>query len=82
MEKMKKISFITEDRLYSFVVIQSGLKKIGATYQRLIDKMFKDLIGKTVKIYIETSSSRAREREIISHTSKKSLVDLPIQHED
>ena len=30
-----------------------GLKNTGATYQWMVTKMFKDLIGKIVEIYIE-----------------------------
>ena len=30
-----------------------GLKNAEATYQRLVDKMFKDMIGKTMEVYID-----------------------------
>ena len=29
-----------------------GLKNIGATYQRLVNMMFKDLIEKIIKVYV------------------------------
>ena len=34
------------------MVMSFGLKNAGATYQRMVTKMFKGLIGKTMKIYI------------------------------
>ena len=30
-----------------------GLKNVGATYQRLVNKMFKEQIGKTMEVYID-----------------------------
>ena len=30
-----------------------GLKNAGATYQRLVNKMFADQIGKTVEVYVD-----------------------------
>jgi len=29
------------------------LKNAGATYQRLVNKIFKPLIGKTMKVYVD-----------------------------
>ena len=29
------------------------LKNTGATYQRLVNKIFRELIGKTMKVYID-----------------------------
>ena len=30
----------------------SGLKKVGATYQRMINKVFKDLIRRNLEVYV------------------------------
>ena len=38
-----------------------GLKKAGATYQRMVTRMFKDLIGKTVKVYIDDMVVKTKE---------------------
>ena len=30
-----------------------GLKNTGATYQRLVNKMFSEMLGKTMEVYID-----------------------------
>jgi len=30
-----------------------GLKNVGATYQHLMDKTFKDFIGKSIEVYVD-----------------------------
>jgi hypothetical protein len=39
--------------LFEYVVMAFGLKNAGATYQRAMNYMFHDLIGKLVEIYID-----------------------------
>ena len=46
-------AFITERGLYCYRVMPFGLKNAGATYQRLINKMFNKHIGKKVEAYID-----------------------------
>ncbi|GFZ06817.1 hypothetical protein Acr_18g0009870 [Actinidia rufa] len=48
-----KASVITERRLYCYKVMSFGLKNVGAIYQRLVNKMFRELIGKTMEVYID-----------------------------
>ena len=48
----EKMVFITPHRLYYYNVMPFGLKNVGATYQRLMTKIFKPLMGRTVEVYI------------------------------
>ncbi|XP_020978180.1 uncharacterized protein LOC110271548 [Arachis ipaensis] len=44
-----------------------GLKNAGATYQRLMNKIFSDLIGKTVEVYVDDILAKtARPDDLIS----------------
>jgi hypothetical protein len=40
-------------RLFEYVVMTFGLKKADATYQRAMNYIYHDLIGKLVEIYID-----------------------------
>jgi len=50
---MIKTVFITEDANYFYKVIPFGIKNVGATYQRLMDKVFSHLMGKCVEVYVD-----------------------------
>ena len=39
--------------LFEWVVMTFGLKNVGATYQRAMNYIFHELIGKIVEIYID-----------------------------
>ena len=49
----EKIVFITSMAYYYYKVMPFGLKNTGATYQRLMNKIFADHIGTLMEIYIE-----------------------------
>ena len=49
----EKTSFITPYRLYCYNVMPFGLKNAVATYQRLVTKMFRPLLGSTMEVYID-----------------------------
>ncbi|KAF5472171.1 hypothetical protein F2P56_008909 [Juglans regia] len=46
----EKITFIIDKGLYCYRVMPFGLKNAGATYQRLVNQMFKPQIGKTMEV--------------------------------
>ncbi|KAL5547002.1 hypothetical protein UlMin_006689 [Ulmus minor] len=46
-------AFLTDQGLYCYKVMPFGLKNAGATYQRLVNKMFKQQIGKTMEVYVD-----------------------------
>ncbi|KAG7552794.1 Retrotransposon gag domain [Arabidopsis thaliana x Arabidopsis arenosa] len=52
-EDQEKTAFITDRGTYCYIVMPFGLKNAGATYQRLVNMMFKDLLGKTMEVYID-----------------------------
>ncbi|XP_059436758.1 uncharacterized protein LOC132169816 [Corylus avellana] len=52
-EDYEKTAFITDRDLYCYKVMPFGLKNAGATYQRLVNKMFRDQIGRNMKVYVD-----------------------------
>ena len=58
----EKTSFITPHRLFCYNVMPFGLKNVRATYQRLVTKMFRPLLGKTMEVYIDDMLIKSKER--------------------
>ena len=48
-----KTSFVTNQGLFCYKVMPFGLKNAGATYQRLMNKMFAHQIGRNVQVYVD-----------------------------
>ena len=48
-----KVSFITDFGVFCYLVMAFGLKNAGATYQRLVNKIFKHLLVKTMEVYVD-----------------------------
>ena len=49
----EKTSFVTSQGLFCYKVMPFGLKNAGATYQRLMNKMFVHQIGRNVQVYVD-----------------------------
>ena len=49
----EKTSFITSQGLFCYKVMSFGLKNAGATYQRLVNHMFRPQIGQNVEVYVD-----------------------------
>ncbi|KAJ4720741.1 Retrovirus-related Pol polyprotein from transposon opus [Melia azedarach] len=60
-------SFITNKGLYCYMVMPFGLKNAGATYQRLVNKLFKEQIGRTMEIYVDDMITKSMK--IADHVS-------------
>ena len=58
----EKTAFITLHGLYFYTVMPFGLKNVGATYQRLVTKIFRPLLGNTMEAYIDDMLAKSNER--------------------
>ena len=52
-EDEEKTAFITDRGLYCYRIMPFGLKNAGATYQCLVNKVFKKQIGRKMKVYVD-----------------------------
>ena len=59
----EKIAFITLHGLYCYKVMPFELKNVGATYQRLMTKIFRPVVGCTVEVYIDDIVVKSKTRE-------------------
>ena len=58
----EKTTFITLYGLFCYNVMLFGLKNVEETYQRLVTKMFRPLLGKTIEVYIDDMLVKSKER--------------------
>ena len=56
----KKTSFVISQGLFYYKVMSFGLKKAGATYQRLMNNMFAHQIRRNVQVYVEDILVKSR----------------------
>ncbi|XP_074579120.1 uncharacterized protein LOC141835644 [Curcuma longa] len=53
VDDQDKVSFITADGTFCYTVMPFGLKNAGATYQRLMDKIFRQQQGRNIEVYVD-----------------------------
>ena len=52
-EDQEGTSFVTSQGLFCYKVMPFGLKNVGVTYQRLMNKMFTHQIGRNVQVFVD-----------------------------
>ena len=57
----EKTTFIMPHRLYCYNIMLFGLKNAGATYQRMMSRVFQPLIGKSLEVYIDDMLIKSKE---------------------
>ena len=60
-EDQEKTACITSQGLYCYKVMPFGLKNAGATYQRLVNKMFNKQIGRNMEVYVDDMLVKSKE---------------------
>ncbi|KAL0444418.1 UNVERIFIED_CONTAM: Retrovirus-related Pol polyprotein from transposon opus [Sesamum latifolium] len=58
----EKTNFITERGLYCINIMPFGLKNVGATYQRMVNKIFAHQIGRNMKIYVDDMLVKSQQK--------------------
>ncbi|GJZ70819.1 reverse transcriptase domain-containing protein [Tanacetum coccineum] len=65
-EDEEKTAFITSQEILCYSKMPFGLKNVGATYQRLVDKTFQKQIGRNLEVYVDDLVIKSRrEKELI-----------------
>ena len=59
----EKTSFITNQGLYYYKMMPFGLKNAGVTYQRPVNKLFKEQIGRTMEVYVDDMITKSQQVE-------------------
>ena len=60
-EDQEKTTFIISQGFYCYKVMPFGLKNIGVTYQRLVNKMFNRQIGRNMEVYVDDMLIKSKE---------------------
>ena len=70
-DDQEKTSFVTAQGTYCYRVMPFGLKNAGATYQRLVNRMFQKQIGATMEVYIDDMLVKSTAADLhIAHLSE------------
>ncbi|XP_021863562.2 uncharacterized protein [Spinacia oleracea] len=56
----KKAAFITDTGVFSYRAMPFGLKNAGATYQKLVDRVFSSQKGRNIEVYVDDSIVKSR----------------------
>ncbi|XP_057746519.1 uncharacterized protein LOC130965775 [Arachis stenosperma] len=76
----EKTAFITPDGTYCYRVMPFGLKNAGATYQRLVNKIFRNLSGNKIEVYIDDMLAKTESGEQLTDDLKV-IMDTLREHQ-
>ncbi|XP_072076539.1 uncharacterized protein [Arachis hypogaea] len=77
LEDQSKTAFITEHGNFCYRVMPFGLKNAGATYQRLMDKVFHHQIGRNMKIYVDDMVAETTQERSHCDDLKEIFEQIP-----
>ena len=75
-EDQEKTAFITSQGLYCYKVMSFGLKNAGATYQRLVNRMFNKQIGRNMEVYVDDMLVKSKEELAHLDDLKETFTNL------
>lgn len=72
----EKTSFTSEIGTFCYTRMPFGLKNAGATFQRLVDRVFKSQINRNVEVYVDDILIKSKMRENHLKDIKKTFDNL------
>ena len=63
LDDQEKTAFVTPTGNYHYKVMPFGLKNAGSTYQRMMTKMFKPQLGRSIEVYIDDMVVKSKVSE-------------------
>ncbi|XP_057543932.1 uncharacterized protein LOC130823331 [Amaranthus tricolor] len=60
-EDQPHTAFITSTGVYCYKVMPFGLKNAGATYQRMVNKVFQSQIGRNLEVYVDDMITKSKQ---------------------
>ena len=81
-EDREKTSFITHRGVYCYKVMPFGLINAGATYQRMMNKIFSGQLGRNMEVYVDDMIVKSMANRDTPRRSERMLRDIESpQHE-
>ncbi|GKA13541.1 reverse transcriptase domain-containing protein [Tanacetum coccineum] len=75
-EYEEKTAFITSQEIFCYIKMPFGLRNVGATYQRLVDKSFHKQIGRNLKVYVDDLVIKSRTKDEIVRDIEETFKTL------
>lgn len=76
LEKRPDASFITSSGTYCYMVMLFALKNAGATYQRIVDHMFRNQLGRNMEVFVDDMLVKSREENWHVEDQKETLTTV------
>lgn len=64
-EDQQKTAFVTDQGVFCYVTMPFGLKNAGATYQRLVNTIFKHQIGRNMEAYVDDLLVKSKKQDLL-----------------
>ena len=72
----ERTAFITSQGFYCYKVMPFGLNNAGATYQRLVNKMFSKQIERNMEVYMDNMLIKSKHKPAYLNNLKETFATL------
>lgn len=76
VEDAEKTAFITDLGVFCYQKMPFGLKNAGATYQRLVNRLFANQVGRNIEVYVDDKVVKSRTVQQVPEDLRETLNTL------